>query len=132
MKQDIDKIKAAIKAAKKFQPQGTYDHALYATYLYAVRSQYRSRLHMREWNKHHPRTMNLDLTQTFLEGPRSAGKVEFTTLDQQAAWIAYVRAYILKRQEWNHSSNDWRLLCLDFDKAPEPVVEGEPEQAAVG
>lgn len=123
MKQDIDKIKAAIHAAKKFKPEGVYDHSLYATYLYCVRSHYRGRLHMSIWNKHHPRAATYEIGK-WVGDPRSEGKLEFKTLEDQAKWIAYVKAYIERRQSWDSPSNDWRKLELNFDKA-EVVIENE-------
>lgn len=122
MKQDHKKIVEAIHLARKFLPEGNYDHSLYATYLYAVRTHARGRLHMSVWNKHHPREMNMDPTQRWLEHPLSAGRVEFKSLEQQAQWIAYVREFIARRAASTYSSAaDWKKLPLDFD-APEEVV----------
>jgi hypothetical protein len=121
MKQDVKKIKEAIKAASKLEPAGLFDHKLYATYLYAVRSHARGRIHMKTWNKAHPKEMKLPPSQYWIEHPLTAGRVEFSTLDQQAAWIAYVRAFIEGRQN-SSSTNDWKKLILDFDAAEEPVV----------
>lgn len=126
MRQDVPKIRAALKAIAKKQPAGRIDHAIYATYLCCLRSQERGRLHMKLWNKYHPKANPLDNIDHLvrISNPRGAGSVEFKTLDDQAKWISYLRAYIEYMQNAPfYYRDDWRKLQLDFTLPEEAPAE---------
>lgn len=112
MKQDEKAIKEVIHKLKKHLPVGNYDRALYATYIYCLRSRAHGVLHMKIWNKLHPYQLQLGTTAN----PRY-GKMEFNTLEDQDKFIDHVRAYIERqaKSKWG----DWDKLRLDFDAIEE-------------
>jgi hypothetical protein len=130
--QDEQKIKKVIADLKsgKLNLNDDYMYRVYATYVYAVRSQALGHLHMKIWNKHHPKPMSLDTTSKWLAHPIGAGHFEFKTLDDQGSWIAYVRQFIANRQS-SIKTGKWKDLVLDFEKSEEVVIHSDIVESAV-
>ena len=138
MKQDISKIKQWIKDTKDYTKNvktGRPSPAIYRTFLYCLRSQYRNRLHMQVWNKDHQDTLKLfdpASTNRYVMDPLS-GKMEFKSLDDQQAFIVHMIQHIIARRasaedylargcQWPWLQ-DWAGLETNFDKIEEVGTE---------
>lgn len=136
---DIKNLRKAIQEVRHGNYDARFDRALYATYLYCIRSHMRGRLHMKTWNKEHPYFLNLgNLDPAYSHGDPRLGKIEFNTLDEQEQFIALLRRRFEWFKQWQYGSPVWKQVVLDFtavdsgmlsavapgEEQPQNLVEG--------
>jgi hypothetical protein len=132
---DVQKLRTAIKESRFTTPP------VYRTWLYCMRSQMRGHIHMTTWNKYHQHNLDVKIYEfgNYAGGPpptntpyywvrdAASGRYDFTSLEDQAKFIVYLRQYItgkvrsardMQKRNPQFSSdynNMWINLETDFE-----------------